>query len=162
MRMLGQWEWGTVDPGMWESASWSPDWSSIYDFSSVDINDLGSGADLTDFTSIGVSVPVSTGGGFDILGVLKSILSIATPLVTPIVSTILTSEQKQAQAQAQAQQAAIAQAQAQQAASATQATTESSILAGLGSNLPILAIIAAGIFLVSRKGSSIKRSRRKR
>lgn len=160
--MFGQWEWGIEDPGMWESASWNPDWSSIYDFSSVDIGydagDMGTG--ITSITGTGVSVPSS--GGFDILGVLKSILGTVTPIITPVISTILTAEQKQAQAQAQAQQVAQAKAQQVAAAQAAQGTTTMSAGFDIGSSLPILAIIAAGIFMISRKKSPDTRSRRKR
>ena len=153
-KRFGQYE--DFDPGMWESYYepvdlYSTEWPSearyIYP-----TQEWPSETRYVDIYGQQVTADDAVVSGSSLQDIIKSILGIAAPVIT----SALTAEQAQKAAEAKTAAAALA-------ATTTTSTTSpltASMLSGITSNLPILAAIAIGGFLLLGRGKG-KKSRRR-
>ena len=154
---FGQYE--DFDPGMWESYYepvdlYSTEWPSEAGYI-YPTQEWPSETRYVDIYGQQVTADGAVVSGSSLLDVVKSIFGIAAPVVT----SALTAEQ--AERAAEARTAATAAAQTTAVQTSTTSPLTASMLSGITSNLPILAVVVIGGFLLLSKEKG-KKSRRRR
>jgi len=153
-KRFGQYE--DFDPGMWESYYepvdlYSTEWPSEARYIYPVQEEWPSETRYVDLYGQQVTADSPVVSGSSLLDVVRSILGIAAPVVT----SALTAEQAQKAAEAKAAAATAATAAVQ---TSTTSPLTASMLSGITSNLPILAAVVIGGYLLLGRG---KKSRRK-